>query len=376
MDSSGFRLRADPDRIVVAGDTHGDFGLLLLLLKDCAGVIDARGRWRPGDRTCVVLVGDTVDRHRPGVESGGEVPGEELFMHLYLNRLQREARRHGGRVLKLLGNHEEMNLRGNYNYASPLGRRLRKILPLRPGTAFARILHGAQDTHAFAQIGPYFFVHGGLGALEDDDLPLLASANAAVRSWFRGDKERSSSRRREHPAIATVSRMLWDRDFTAGEHCDAGRLQEIFDAVGRLGTGGRAPTMVFSGHTVTLHNGAPDSRAFTVVLEDDGDKDTVTLGASPMVAGRRRGMGINLSCDGRVARLDNGGSRAFGHDPSRGRLPQVLVINRDPHRRQGRDRMSVVRHRRGLLHQTRKCLHPSMDVAAIAGLLREELTKN
>ena len=128
--------------------------------------------------------------------------------------------------------------------------------------------------------------------------------------------------------------------------------------------------MILNGHTVTLHNSAPDSRAFTVELEEDGD--TVTLGPSQRVAGRRRGMGINLSCDGRVARLDNAGSRAFGLDPSRGRLPQVLIIHRNPG---GKDRLTVVRHKKGLLHQKRKCLHPSMDVTAIAALLREEVAR-
>ena len=189
MDKSGFRILANPDRIVVIGDTHGDFGLLLLLLKDCAKVIDARGRWRRRNKSWVVLVGDTVDRYRPDVPSGGEVMGEELFMHLYLNRLQRDARKEGGRVLKLLGNHEEMNLRGNYDYVTKLGKQLRRVLPLQPGTAFAKILYSEKDTHAFAQIGPYFFVHGGLGGLREDDLPAAEfrkRGGPAVVSGWRG----------------------------------------------------------------------------------------------------------------------------------------------------------------------------------------------
>lgn len=361
--AASFYIDKRPERIVVLGDTHGDFGLLMLLLKDCAKVVDQKGRWRNGNKTYVVLVGDTVDRKRPGVPSGGEVPGEELFMHLYLNYLQRESRAHGGRVLKLLGNHEEMNMMGDYTFATKMGKELRKVVPLKPGSPFARILYSPQDTYAFVQLGPYFFVHGGLGGMSANDILRLTKANPAVKNWFRNGLRGG---RRGATTIDVVSRMLWDRDYTTARHCNAGHLQQVFDAIGRL-HGGDTPSMVLSGHSVTVHNSAPDSRAFTEVLREDDN--TTVLGLSKMINGSRRGMGINLSCDGRVARLDNGASRAMGHDTSRGRLPQVLVIENMRH-------MHVVRHKRGLLHQTSRCLAPGIDVSSLAQILRDELGRS
>ena len=101
-------------------------------------------------------------------------------------------------------------------------------------------------------------------------------------------------------------------------------------------------------HTVTLQQ-RPDP-AFTVELEDGIP--------SPWPSCRRvaGGMGINLSCDGRVARLD---APAAGRSASilEGRLPQVLVIHRNP---EGRPFDGGAAQNR-LLHQ-KKCLHLSMDV--------------
>ena len=80
----------------------------------------------------------------------------------------------------------------------------------------------------------------------------------------------------------------------------------------------RPPSMIPMATPAHAAQQRPDSRAFPRSIR----RDTVTLGPSLTVAGRRQGMGINLSCDGRVARLDNAGSRAFGLDPSTGRLPR------------------------------------------------------
>lgn len=363
---AGIILKTDPKRIVVLGDVHGDFGLLLLLLKDCAKVIDKRGNWRNGNQTCVVLVGDTIDRHRPGVPSGGEVAGEELFIHMYLNFLQRESRKHGGRVCKLLGNHEDMNMRGDLTFVSPLGKQLRQQFPIGPGTPFAKAVFSARDTYAFLQIGPYFFIHGGLGSLTRKTVPLLTIANETVKRWYRGQLHGD---RDSKQVLDLVTGMLWDRDYTTSSNCNAGHLSSMFQQIQQLH--GRAqPRMVVSGHSITTHNSAPDSRAFTTVVTQDGQTETLKL--SPVINGTRTGMGINLSCDAQVARVDNGASRAFGHDRSRGRLPQVLEIVRNHN---GRDRLRVVRHKRGLLHQTEDCLDPSIDKAAIGSILRRETSR-
>ena len=358
---NGIRLTNDPDRIVVIGDVHGDFGLLLLLLKDCAKVIDSKGKWLPNNSTYVMLLGDTLDRQRPGLDSVGEVMGEELFIHLFLNNLQRQARTQGGRMIKLLGNHEEMNLMGDYTFATPMGQALRKLLPLRPGSAFSRLVYTKQDTYAFAQLGPYFFIHGGLGGLTKRDIMRLPLCNRAAKLWFREGNRHNNS-------LKVVTNMLWDRDYTLGKHCNRNSLHHTFMMIGQMS--GVVPSTVFSGHSVTWENVAPDSRPFDRVLSRE---PTTTIFGLSQTRSNLKKMGINFSCDGRVGRMDNGASRGMGSDSFASRLPQVLVIERDPGRRKGFDRFLVVRHNTGLLHQRYKCLHPSMNVPAIANILREEL---
>lgn len=93
-------------RVVAVGDVHGDYGQLVAVLSD-AGLVDARLRW-VGGKTHLVQTGDRVDR---GAES-------RKVMDL-LMRLEKEARKAGGRVHALLGNHEAMNMLGDLRDVSP-----------------------------------------------------------------------------------------------------------------------------------------------------------------------------------------------------------------------------------------------------------------
>jgi hypothetical protein len=93
-------------RVVAVGDVHGDYDQLVTVLKD-AGVIDARLRWS-GGKTHLVQTGDRLDR---GADS-------RKVMDL-LMRLEKEAKKAGGRVHPLLGNHEAMNMLGELRDVSP-----------------------------------------------------------------------------------------------------------------------------------------------------------------------------------------------------------------------------------------------------------------
>jgi len=84
-------------RVVAIGDVHGSLDSLTAILQ-AAELIDPQRRWI-GGRTRLVQTGDILDR--------GAAVREvmELFM-----RLEDEARRAGGRVDVLFGNHEGMNV--------------------------------------------------------------------------------------------------------------------------------------------------------------------------------------------------------------------------------------------------------------------------
>ncbi|MBV9578973.1 MAG: metallophosphoesterase [Chloroflexi bacterium] len=81
----------------VVGDVQGFLTTLQHVLQS-VGVIDAAGDWCAGGSTLVV-VGDLVDR---GPDSVGVVK--------FLQRVQRDAARRGGRVVVLIGNHDMLML--------------------------------------------------------------------------------------------------------------------------------------------------------------------------------------------------------------------------------------------------------------------------
>src|SRR5215211_6957845 len=95
----GARPAAQPDsgRIVAVADIHGAASGLADILR-AAGLIDASQKWTGGNAR-LVQTGDFTDRG----------PDVRRAMDL-LMRLENEAKRTGGRVDVLLGNHEGMNV--------------------------------------------------------------------------------------------------------------------------------------------------------------------------------------------------------------------------------------------------------------------------
>ncbi|KAG1046407.1 hypothetical protein G6F46_001840 [Rhizopus delemar] len=93
-------------RIVAMGDLHGDLSNTLSILK-FSKIIDEDHHWIAGD-TILVQTGDVVDR---GLDT--------IKLYKLLQDLRKEAPLHGGLVIPLLGNHEIMNLIGDWRYVYP-----------------------------------------------------------------------------------------------------------------------------------------------------------------------------------------------------------------------------------------------------------------
>jgi hypothetical protein len=94
-----------PGRVVAVGDAHGAFDKYVSILRE-AKLLDARQRWIGGNAV-LVQVGDVVDR---GNDS-------RKLLDL-IRRLEGEARKTGGQVVFLLGNHEVMRMAGDWRYVS------------------------------------------------------------------------------------------------------------------------------------------------------------------------------------------------------------------------------------------------------------------
>jgi len=93
-------------RIVAIGDVHGDYDQLFTLLTQ-TGLVDGKGRWA-GGKTHLVQTGDIPDRG----------PDTRKIIDLMM-RLEKQAKKAGGFVHPLIGNHDAMNVYGDVRYVTP-----------------------------------------------------------------------------------------------------------------------------------------------------------------------------------------------------------------------------------------------------------------
>ncbi len=96
---------AAPQRIVAVGDLHGDYQAWQDIARD-SGILNAKGHWA-GGTTILVQLGDVTDRW-----------ADSLKIVRNLQLLQKEAPRAGGKAIVVLGNHEAMNLLGDNRYTT------------------------------------------------------------------------------------------------------------------------------------------------------------------------------------------------------------------------------------------------------------------
>ncbi len=92
--------KLDSSTIVAVGDVHGELGALREIFRH-AGILGDQGQW-VGGSAVLVQTGDIIDR---GPDSVG--------VYKLLEKLQLEAPRTGGAVVRLLGNHELMLMQGD-----------------------------------------------------------------------------------------------------------------------------------------------------------------------------------------------------------------------------------------------------------------------
>jgi hypothetical protein len=101
-----FNYNYNNNKIIAIGDIHGDYYIFIELLK-MSKVINNDLKWI-GKDTFVVQMGDTLDGKRPDIniqnsflKTTGEIELTKLILHL-----DKEAKKQGGRVISILGNHE------------------------------------------------------------------------------------------------------------------------------------------------------------------------------------------------------------------------------------------------------------------------------
>jgi hypothetical protein len=145
------------EKIVVIGDIHADYEILLAVLKK-AGLINDKLEWI-GGKTYLVMIGDLVDGKARIDNWNGD---SDIKVINFLSKLIKLAKRKGGDVIILLGNHEFMNIRGNFTYSGSngikqMGGELKRLKYFNN-----QFLSFANKCFLAVNIGGWIFCHAGI----------------------------------------------------------------------------------------------------------------------------------------------------------------------------------------------------------------------
>lgn len=309
--NSNFSLQtvfSQPSRLIAIGDLHGDLPKAKVALR-LAGLIGPDDRWSGGSAT-VVQVGDIFDRG-----------GDEIKLLYFFEKLKREAAKAGGLVITLNGNHEIMNVDGDFRFVAPqglkefenwglwqcVGNDMKKmcdgidgnvvfkdlfdgvpdefprikpeilngvrarVAALRPNGIIANRFLSKNQT--VVVVGDSVFAHGGL--LQKHVFYGLERVNEDVRDWIRGVKEKVANQ-----LVRGRNSIVWLRSFSheLAKDCDCSMLEHVLETIPGV-------KRMIMGHTI-----------------QEG--------------------GINAICGNRAIRVDVGMSKLCGD-----KFPEILEIN-------------------------------------------------
>ena len=260
-------------RVVAIGDLHGDLRATRRVLQ-LAGAIDDKDRWI-GGTLAVVQTGDVLDR--------GD---DDRAVLALLEKEQVAANKAGGAVYRLNGNHEVMNVQGDFRYVSENGFKayaneprtgrvdVQSLPPEQVGRAEA-FFPGGREARRLADfpvvwiVGDTAFAHGGV---EPKHVQYgLDRINHEIGAWMRGEAPLPK-------ALASEHTPFWTRTYGDSPASDktCARLDEVLTSL-------RATRLVV-GHT-------------------------------PQKSG------ITFDCDRKLVRIDVGLSAYYGNNP-----PEALEI--------------------------------------------------
>jgi hypothetical protein len=254
-----------PKRLVAIGDLHGDLGGARAALR-AAGAIASLGsaearsgaEGRRGDTIASLgsaearsgaegRRGDTIAS--PGSDHwvGGDLvivqtgdildrgDDESKILDLF-ERLDQEARKAGGAIIMLIGNHELMNAAHDFRYVTPSGMRDfggDRQHAVEPGGAWAKKF---ARHNVVAIVGGTVFSHAGVTG---DWVTQVDAVNQAARCWLDGQAGRFDD---PPPALASDDSPVWTRAYGMPDAVDCTALEATLAKLG-------AQRMVV-GHTV------------------------------------------------------------------------------------------------------------------------------
>lgn len=247
-----------PEKLVAISDIEGNFNAFSSFLKN-NGIVDSNFDWTFGNGH-LVLVGDFVDR------------GKNVTQVLWLiYKLEEQAKKDGGKVHFILGNHEIMNFQGNGGYNQEkyikVAQEISKKEEWEKAIQFmfsnqTELGNWMRKKNVIEKIGNYIFVHAGLN-------PEIMNYNIDINQ------------------INNITRENWDEDF----YRNPGN-----DSVANFLIGRKGP--FWYGGLVT------DYKYYDKIKESELDDILEYYNAKKIVVGHTVVKDISADFNGKVIRID------------------------------------------------------------------------
>lgn len=234
-----------PDSLIAISDIEGNFDVFTKILLGL-GTINKDLSWNYG-KNHLVLVGDFFDR------------GQEVFNCLWLiYKLELEAAMAGGRVHFIMGNHEQLNLMGDYRDMHEKYKKISKLIkiPYKEWLSNRSVIgEWLRNKNCMEKIGDNLFVHGGL----HPDMGKKGWSGEEVNQIFRMAMNGSSNDLKTGSQLVTGRNgPLWYRGMSLQElrQGQVDTLLSTFDAnrvvVGHTIVDAEKISMLYDGRVINI----------------------------------------------------------------------------------------------------------------------------
>ncbi len=204
------------ERMIVIGDIHGDWNAFVNVLKK-SKIINDKLEYI-GGKTHIVQVGDVFDRKPRECDGSCDEDSEMKIISLIMD-LQIKSYLKGGGYHPIIGNHELMNVLGEFSYASPLGlahfggAKGRKQF-FQPGSSLSKYM--ACGWNPIVKIGGWLFCHGGISKKVAEKYD-IENINLIMRDYLYGNTSHYGRKYFDELFLNSQS-ILWNRDYSTDHY--------------------------------------------------------------------------------------------------------------------------------------------------------------
>jgi hypothetical protein len=203
-------------RIIAIGDVHGDFDILARALYK-ANIMNRDGHWIASN-TMVIQVGDLLDGGGRDMGDATDNYREEIDILMLIEHLNKQASAEGGAFLNLIGNHELMNVMGDFRHVTKsgiegLGGESKRKQLFQPGGPLAKRL--GCSSYGICKIGDWTFVHGGIlpKHLKNKSFS-IQNINNMVQDILTGFRKKEQLNSDEKDLIFGDNNIFWTRQLS------------------------------------------------------------------------------------------------------------------------------------------------------------------